>query len=67
MILNTLISQQSATIKFLKDQEALLMEELDNLKQSDMGKIDKIEMVLMKQDNATRGKDQLIDDNQSPI
>ena len=48
MILNTLISQQSATIKFLKDQEVLLMEELDNLKQSDMGKIDKIEMVLMK-------------------
>ena len=53
MIINTLIAQQTATIKFLKDQEALLIDELETIKLQDMAKIDKIEMVLMRQNNAT--------------
>ena len=64
-ILSTLISQQTATIKFLKDQEAILIEELESFKLQDMAKIDKIEMVLVKNDNATGGKEQYEDE--SPI
>lgn len=67
MVLNTLIAQQANTIKFLKEQEALLLDEIETLKINDMGKIDKIEMVLLKEENVTLGKEQLIDENPSPI
>lgn len=67
MVLNTLIAQQANTIKFLKEQEALLLDEIETLKINDMGKIDKIEMVLLKEENVTLGKEQLVDENPSPI
>ncbi len=34
-----------------------MIEELESLKLQDMAKIDKIEMVLVMQENATNGKD----------
>jgi len=41
----------------LKEQEALLLDEIETLKINDMGKIDKIEMVLLKEENVTLGKE----------